>query len=92
MPFDLAYHPEVEADLRRLPANIRRRVLRAIAARLTTEPARYGRPLAGSLARYRKLRVGDLRVVFELRGSLVVIYAALDRRLVYEEVARRLRR
>lgn len=88
MAIEVAYHPEVEADLRRLPRNLQRRVLEAIAKRLTTAPEKYGRPLSGSLSRYRKLRVGDVRVVFELHGFQVVVYAALDRKVVYQEVAR----
>jgi mRNA interferase RelE/StbE len=90
LAFDLAYHPEVEADLRRLPRNLQRRVLAAIANRLAAAPEKYGRPLSGPLSRYRKLRVGDVRVVFDLLGSQVVVYAALDRKVVYQEVARRL--
>ncbi len=91
MPFEIAFHPDVENDLTRLPRNIRRRVMNAIATRLATEPAKYGKPLAGRLSGYRKLRVGDVRVVFEMTAGRVIVYAALDRRFVYEEAMRRLR-
>ncbi len=89
--FEVAYDPRVEADLARLPRNIERRVLKAISERLHTEPEKYGRPLSGKLSRYRKLRVGDVRVVFELSGGRVIVYAILNRKTVYDEVTKRLR-
>jgi mRNA interferase RelE/StbE len=75
--FEVAYDPRVEADLARLPKNIGKRVLKAISERLHTEPEKYGRPLSGKFARYRKLRVGDVRVVFELSRGRVIVYAIL---------------
>lgn len=79
-----------EDDLPDIPANLRRRLARSIESRLTTGPARYGTPLKGSLKGYRKLRVGDYRVVFKIVGSEVWILAILHRKAVYEMVTTRL--
>lgn len=88
----LRYHPRVaDEDLPKIATENRRRIERAIAARLTTEPQRFGAPLTGSLRGYWKLRVGDHRVVFRVSGSEVWILAILHRRDAYERAARRSR-
>jgi mRNA interferase RelE/StbE len=91
VPYVLRYHPAVaEDDLPEIPANPRARLAGAIAARLTTEPARYGVPLSGSLRPYWKFRVGDYRVIFRVVGRDVRILAIMHRKRVYEEVQPRL--
>ena len=77
-------------DKKRVAPAIWARIGRAIDGRLTTAPERYGEALAGSLRGYRKLRVGDYRVIFAVVGSDVRILAILHRRDVYDRVARRL--
>jgi mRNA interferase RelE/StbE len=77
-------------DLPKISVEARRRIARLIEARLGTEPARFGAPLAGSLRGYWKLRVGDYRVVFKVAEKDVWILAVLHRRDVYERASRRL--
>ena len=91
MTYALRYHPRVaDEDTKRISASVLARIGRAIEARLATAPDRFGEPLAGSLRGYRKLRVGDYRVVFEVVGRSVRILAIAHRRDVYERAARRL--
>jgi mRNA-degrading endonuclease RelE of RelBE toxin-antitoxin system len=54
------------------------------------EPAKYGKPLRGTLAGYWKLRVGDWRVVYAIYGKEVVVFAIKHRNRVYDEVSERL--
>ncbi len=90
MPYTLVYHPLVRsADLQNIPQNLRSRMARAIEARLTTEPERYGAPLKGILHPYRKLRVGDYRVVYRIASREVWILAILHRKEVYESIGSR---
>lgn len=77
------------ADLEELPKNLQGRILRAVEARLSAAPHRYGVRLRRALSGLWKLRVGDYRVVYELRGSVVTIWAVRHRRDVYQEVKRR---
>lgn len=91
MAFGIEIRDVAREDLKSLPKNLQERVVRALEDRLTTAPARYGRRLRKSLRGYWKLRVGDLRVVFEITGSAVTIWAILNRRDVYPEVERRTR-
>lgn len=88
--YSVVYRQEVLAeDLPAIPRNMQSRLLRAIEERLTTEPARYGSRLRRSLSALWKLRVGDYRVVYELRGVTVRIWAIAHRKRAYEEVGRR---
>ena len=91
MPYLLRYHPRVaEDDLPDIPANLHARIARSIDGRLTSDPARYGVPLRGTLKGYWKVRVGDYRVVFKIAGQEVWILTILHRRDVYDAVATRL--
>lgn len=76
-------------DLDEMPQNLRARILRAIEQRLTTAPSRYGIRLRQSLAGLWKLRVGDYRVVYELEGAQVTVWAIRHRKHVYPIVERR---
>jgi len=70
-PFATLFHPEFPGDLRRLPANVRERILTAVETRLGHAPDQYGQRLRQSLHGYWKLRVGDHRVVYEIVGREV---------------------
>ena len=76
-------------DLGEMPQNIRARILRAIEQRLTTAPTRYGVRLQQSLTGLWKLRVGDCRVVYELEGARLSVWAIRHRKDVYPVVERR---
>ncbi len=86
----IVYRPEVlEEDLRKLPRNIRSRIVRAIESRLGTEPERTGSRLRRSLAGLWKLRVGDYRIVYDFEGETIRVWIIAHRSRVYDEVARR---
>ena len=91
MTYALRYHPRViDEDKKRVSVTQWARIGRAIETRLEVAPERYGEPLAGSLRGYRKLRVGDYRVVFAVVAKDVRIIAIIHRREVYGRAARRL--
>jgi len=48
-----------------------------------THPEVYGRPLRHTLRGYWKLRVGDYRVVFKIKGAEVHILAIVHRKETY---------
>lgn len=88
--YAVAYRPEVEqADLPAIPRNLQVRIFRAIETRLMVEPSRYGQRLRRSLAGLWKIRVGDYRVVYEIRGREVTVWTVCHRKEVYEEAERR---
>jgi mRNA interferase RelE/StbE len=62
--YQLRYHPDVKKkDIPKLNSTIRRRIRTAIEKRLLVEPEKYSEPLRRTLKEYRKLRVGDYRIV-----------------------------
>jgi mRNA interferase RelE/StbE len=69
----IKYRPEVDGDLSDLGTAEARRVLSAIAERLGSEPNKYGKPLSGSLAGHRRLRVGDIRIIYQVDGGTVQV-------------------
>jgi len=90
MSFAVIFHPAVKDDAAALSKALRTRIQNAIATRLTSEPAMYGKPLRGTLAGYWKLRVGDWRVVYAICGSEVIVFAIKHRSRVYNDVGERL--
>ncbi len=82
-------------DFKRITQPGRQRIIKAIRKKLSTEPERFGAPIKGPLKGYWKLRVGEYRVVYEIRKGEVLVYviAVGFRRNeeVYREVLRRLR-
>lgn len=90
MAFAVIFHPAVKDDAAAIAKAVRERIRSAIATRLTTEPALYGKPLRGTLAGYWKLRVGDWRVVYAIRDHEVIVFAIKHRSRVYDEVNDRL--
>ncbi len=91
MEYKLIYHPDVlKEDLQGIPANIRSRIRKAIETRLFKDPVMFGQPLRQSLKGYRKLRVGDWRVIYRVEHSNIVILMIGNRKDVYQEVFRRI--
>lgn len=86
----LAYFPDVVGDFRALGPDVVRRVRRAIVRRLTVAPQYYGKPLGGPLSGFRRLRVGDYRVVFRLHERTVEVALVAHRRQAYEAAVKRL--
>lgn len=90
--FQIQYHEFViKEDIPRLPKSIKERVKSAIETKLTSHPEHFGRPLRRSLKGYRKLRVGDYRIVFRIEQKTVKIFIIQHRSTVYTKSISRLR-
>lgn len=89
MAFRLLYLPGAARDIRELPAAVAERARRGL-ERLAENP-RLGKPLQGELRPFWSYRVGDYRVVYEIRDrELIVLVVMLGhRREVYERARRR---
>ncbi|MCP4751326.1 MAG: type II toxin-antitoxin system RelE/ParE family toxin [Proteobacteria bacterium] len=74
MNWKILYHPEVEDDLESVGASGARRIMLAIDAKLTRDPLQFGRQLSGSLSNFRKLRVGDYRIVYQVRKEEIIVF------------------
>jgi mRNA interferase RelE/StbE len=74
MKWEVLYHPEVEEDLTSVGQGAARRIVKTIDKKLTTEPLQFGDPLSGNLGMFRKLRIGDYRVVYQVIEKKVIVY------------------
>ena len=91
MPFYLKYHPAVRnEDLPIIDHRMKDRIRKAIEERLQIAPHEYGAPLRKDLKGYRKLRVGDYRVVFKVSGSEVWILGIRHRKSIYSNITNRI--
>ena len=91
MTYSLQYHALVASvDIPALPHEWRDKIRQAIEERLTVRPEIYGKPLRRSLKGYRKLRVGDYRVIFRIERAVVKIFVIQHRSRVYATAAKRL--
>jgi len=89
LPFRLLYHPHVKKDIMPLDQRFKIRLKTAIETRLTSAPHEYGEPLRKTLRGYWKLRVGDYRVVYKIRGTEVWILGIIHRKMVYDTIGKR---
>ncbi len=95
MPWRVIYHDDVKADLADLGNSRAQKVLKVIEERIMYgEPNKSGKPLAGNLAGYRRIRTGDTRIIYrvlELKIEVFII-AAGNRRddEVYDLAVKRL--
>ena len=85
MDYIIGYHPEIVKDVASLPKNIKIRIKKAIENRLSIDPLKYGEPLRRSLQGYRKLRVGNYRVIYKIGGNTIIILKIGHRKEVYNK-------
>lgn len=74
MSWKIIYHPDVEGDLESVGPLAARRIMRAIDEKLTKAPLEFGAPLSGNLAAFRKLRIGDYLVVYQVVQQRVIVF------------------
>jgi len=84
MKYGVKYHPHVlSKDLPGLNQDIKAGIKKAIEERILAAPAEYSLPLRKTLKRYWKLRIGNYRVVYKIKGDIVVIFCIRHRKDVY---------
>jgi len=91
MSFEIRYHQTVVSnDIPKLSQEWRDTIKNAIEKKLTASPEAFGKPLRHSLKGYRKLRVGDYRVVFRIERNIVKIFVIQHRSVVYKILKKRI--
>jgi mRNA interferase RelE/StbE len=83
-PFKVQFKPSVERDLRRLAADVVRRVL-AAADRLADDPFPRGAVKLKGAERLHRIRIGQYRVVYEVdvHRREVTVHYVRDRETAY---------
>ncbi|OGG40292.1 hypothetical protein A2118_02310 [Candidatus Kaiserbacteria bacterium GWA2_50_9] len=91
LEFKIVYQLAVtQEDIPRIAEIWKKKIKSAIEGKLVMHPDVYGKPLRRSLRGYRKLRIGDYRVVFRIEAAVVKIFAIAHRSLVYKIMEHRL--
>ncbi|PJI45891.1 MAG: plasmid stabilization protein [Pseudomonas sp.] len=81
MKWSVRFHPEVENDLKLLGSAEALRVLKVIRQRIAEgEPDKIGKPLRGALAGLRRIRTGDVRIVYRINGAEIVLVLCIGAR------------
>lgn len=84
--FDVVYHELVlREDISRLSNETKKRIKKAIENKLMVSPDIFGKPLRRSLKGYRKLRVGDYRIIFRIEEKTVKIFYIAHRSDIYKD-------
>jgi mRNA interferase RelE/StbE len=61
-------------DFRKIVKPDQQKIIKAIRKKLTRDPEGFGAPLRGDLKGLWKLRVGQYRVVYEIKKQEIVVY------------------
>jgi len=89
--FNIIYHHLVVShDIPKLSREWEENISCAVEKKLTTFPDLYSKPLRRALKGYRKLRVGDYRIIFKIEKKTVKIIMIQHRSKVYNESEKRI--
>lgn len=89
--FEIFYHQLViDEDLPKIGTADKNNIKKAIENKLAASPEVFGKPLRQSLKGYRKLRVGDYRVIYRIEDKKVKIFYIGHRSIVYKKAEKRI--
>lgn len=74
MKWEIIYHKDVDDDLQSVAPAAARRIVRTIDEKLKREPERFGAPLSHHLKDFRKLRILEFRVVYQVFHKKVIVF------------------
>ncbi len=83
--YTILYHPEIQKDIAPFPRDIKARIHKAIEQKLLRDPLKFGEPLKRSLRGYRKMRVGDYRVIYRIESNEIFVLKIGHRREIYRK-------
>jgi mRNA interferase RelE/StbE len=87
MAFTLHYHPDVRnVDLPLINRNIKQRIKKGIEERLANAPEKYSDPLRKTLKGYRKMRIGDYRIILKVVETQIYILCIRHRKDAYQKM------
>jgi mRNA interferase RelE/StbE len=85
--YKIIYHPlVVKKDIPNIDNKNRNKIKETIEKKLINRPEIFSVPLRTSLSGYRKLRVGDYRVILKIQKKEVKILMICHRSVVYKQI------
>lgn len=67
----------LKKDFKKIEKTDQLRIIKTIRKKLTTKPEEFGKPLAGELKGYWKLRIGEYRVIYEIEKDKIIVYVIM---------------
>ena len=86
MTYAIFFTSDALRDWRRLDTSVRKIIKKSATERLATFPELYGKPLRRTLKGLWSLRVGNYRIIYQIKGDRVILWALGHRRDVYEDL------
>ena len=84
------YHEKVVSeDITKISKLWKSKIQEAIETKLIYHPEVFGKPLRTSLKNYRKLRVGDYRIIFRIDKEVIKIFMIGHRKDLYSLIKKR---
>lgn len=88
--FEITYHHKIPEDISDISSLHKSTIKKAIEEKLTIQPEFFGKPLQFSLVGLRSMRVGDYRVIFQLKKKEVFVVLIAHRSVVYKSMGKRI--
>lgn len=84
--WNVEYTESASREILALDGNIKKILKKVIEDKLMTDPLKFGAPLRRNLAGFFKLRVGNYRIIYQIKKSevIVLVIAVGHRKQVYE--------
>jgi mRNA interferase RelE/StbE len=89
LEFIFKYHRSVKDDLDKLDNYSKSRIKRVMEAKLLIDPINTGELLKGNLKGFRKLKVGDYRIVYKVSEKEIHILGIRHRKDIYSVLENR---
>ncbi len=90
MAYTFVYHADVKkSDLKEIDERNKAIIRKAIEDRLAIQPEKFAKPLQRSLKGYWRLRVGEYRIVFKIKGDTILILGIIHREKIYQQILKR---
>lgn len=86
-PWSVFYVKSAVEDISELDGSAKKIIKKAIEEKLMVDPLKFGKPLRRNLSGLFKLRVGDFRIIYQVKENevVVVVVKVGHRREVYED-------
>ena len=82
MRYNLVYTRRAERDIKKLEPKVKVRIGEAL-LRYSEEPLRFSEKLSDPLLGEYRFRIGDYRVIFDIKGSEIIVLRVGHRREIY---------
>jgi mRNA interferase RelE/StbE len=70
----IVYDEAIEEKLRNFSKPMREIIRKAVEKKLTLDPVAFGKPLKHTLKGFRRLKVGDYRVIYKIIEDKVIVF------------------